>query len=198
MDRQVMVERAKDLIKHPKKYDRITSAGSAAYVLNIAFDKKTGEIVEDNSLLLNLDKINEEAKYDGYYSIVTSELNMPDIKMREVYRGLAQIEDTFKITKSELESRPVFVWTNEHIDAHFSTCFASLVLIRLLQTKLGNTYPVGQILNSLRKYNCTKLDLNTYQFLFYNEILADCEKTFGIELNNKYRSQLQVRRMLRY
>ena len=198
MDRQVMVERAKDLIKHPKKYDRITSAGSAAYVLNIAFDKKTGEIIEGNSLLLNLDKINEEAKYDGFYSIVTSELNMTDIKMREVYRGLAQIEDTFKITKTELESRPVFVWTNEHIDAHFSTCFAALVLIRLLQTKLGNTYPVGQILDSLRKYNCTKLDLNTYQFLFYNEIIADCEKTFGIELNNKYRSQLQIRRMLRY
>lgn len=198
MDRQIMVERAKDLIKHPKKYDRVTSAGSAAYVLNIAFDKKTGEIIEDNALLLNLAKINEESKYDGYYSIVTSELNMSDIKMREVYRGLAQIEDTFKISKTDLESRPVFVWTNEHIDAHFSTCFAALVLIRLLQTKLGNTYPVGQLLDSLRKYNCTKLDLNTYQFLFYNEILADCEKTFGIELNNKYRSQLQVRRMLRY
>jgi transposase len=198
LDRQIMVERAKDLIKHPKKYDRITSAGSAAYVLNIAFDKKTGEIIEDNALLLNLAKINEESKYDGYYSIVTSELNMPDIKMREVYRGLAQIEDTFKISKTDLESRPVFVWTNEHIDAHFSTCFSALVLIRLLQTKLGNTYPVGQLLDSLRKYNCTKLDLNTYQFLFYNEILADCEKTFGIELNNKYRSQLQVRRMLRY
>ncbi len=198
LDRQIMVERAKDLIKHPKKYDRITSAGSAAYVLNIAFDKKTGEIIEDNALLLNLAKINEESKYDGYYSIVTSELNMSDVKMREVYRGLAQIEDTFKISKTDLESRPVFVWTNEHIDAHFSTCFAALVLIRLLQTKLGNTYPVGQLLDSLRKYNCTKLDLNTYQFLFYNEILADCEKTFGIELNNKYRSQLQVRRMLRY
>lgn len=198
LDRQVMIERAKDLIKHPKKYDKITSAGSAAYVLNIAFDKTTGEVVEGNALSLNLDKITEESKYDGYYSIITSELEMTDIMMRDVYRGLARIEDTFKISKTEFEARPVHVWTNDHIDAHFSTCFVALVLIRLLQATLGNTYPVGQLLDSLRKYNCTKLDLNTYQFLYYDEILATCEKTFGIELNNKYRSQLQVRRMLRY
>lgn len=198
MDRQIMIERAKDLIKHPKKYDKITSAGSAAYVLNIAFDKTTGEIIEGKSLTLNLDKINEEAKYDGYYSIITSELNMTDLKMRDIYRGLARIEDVFKISKTEFESRPVYVRTNDHIDAHFSTCFVALVLIRLLQAKIGNKYPVGRILDSLRKYNCTKLDLSTYQFLYYDEILGACEEAFGIELNNKYRSQLQVRRMLRY
>lgn len=198
MDRQVMVERAKDLIKCPKKYGRITSAGSATYVQNIAFDKTTGEIIEGKSLILNEDKINEEAKYDGYYSIVTSELNMNDYEMRDVYRGLARIEDTFKISKTEFESRPVYVRTNNHIDAHFSTCFTALVLIRLLQAKLKHKYPVGTILDSIRKYNCTKLDVSTYQFLYYDEILEDCSKVFGIELCNKYRSQQQIRRMLKY
>jgi len=198
MDRQVMVERARDLIKYPKKYDKITSAGSAAYVLNISFDKTTGEIVEGKTLELNQMKIDEDAKYDGYYAIVTSELNMTDIEMRDVYRGLARIEDTFKISKSEFEARPAYVWTNEHIDAHFSTCFAALVFIRLLQVKLGGKYPVNRILDSLRRYNCTKLDVSTYQFLYYDEILGACEKAFGIELNNKYRSQQQVRRMLKY
>lgn len=198
MDRQIMIERAKDLINHPKKYDKITSAGSAAYVLNIAFNKTTGEIVEGKSLTLNIDKINKEAKYDGYYSIITSELNMTDLKMRDVYRGLAQIEDVFKISKTEFDSRPVYVRTNHHIDAHFSTCFVALVLIRLLQIKLENKYPVGKILDSIRKYNCTKIDIGTYQFIYYDEILESCAETFGIELNNKYRNQLQVRRMLRY
>lgn len=197
-DRQVMVERAKDLIKYPKKYDKVTSAGSAAYILNIAFDKTAGEIVEGKALTLNLGKIEEDALYDGYYSIVTSELKMKDLEMRDVYRGLARIEDTFKISKTEFEARPVYVWTNEHIDAHFSTCFVALVLIRLLQTKLGNQYPVGKILDSLRKYNCTKIDVNTHQFLYYDEILKTCEEAFGMELSNKYRSQLQVRRMLKY
>lgn len=125
-DREVMIERAKDLIKHPKKYDRVTSAGSAAYILNIAFDKSTGEIVDGKNLELNLTKIREEAKYDGYYSIVTSELNMSDFEMRDVYHGLSKIEETFKISKTEFSSRPIFVRTHEHIDAHFATCFTFL------------------------------------------------------------------------
>ena len=197
-DRSVMVERAKDMIKHPKKYDKVTSAGSAAYVNNISFDKTTGEIVEGVLLTLDVEKINEEAKYDGYYSIVTSELNMSDIEMQEVYRGLARIEETFKISKSDFETRPIHVRTNEHIDAHFATCFSSLVFIRLLQAKLRGKYSVEKIVNSLRKYNCVNLDTNVWQFVYYDEIIKDCEKIFDIELNHKYRNQLEIRRLLRY
>lgn len=156
-DRDIMVARAKDLIKHPKKYDKITAAGSGAYIQNIAFDKSTGEIIEGRELVLDEAKIAEEEKYDGYYSIVTSELKMSDHEMRETYRGLARIEETFKISKTEFESRPVFVWTNEHIEGHFATCFTALVLIRLLQSKLGSRYPIGKTIESLRKYNCTQI-----------------------------------------
>lgn len=197
-DRSVMVERAKDMIKHPKKYDKAASAGSAAYVNNISFDRTTGEIVEGVLLTLDVDRINEEAKYDGYYSIVTSELAMSDIEMQEVYRGLSRIEETFKISKSDFETRPVHVRTNEHIDAHFATCFSSLVFIRLLQAKLGGRYSVERIVNSLRKYNCVNLDTNVWQFIYYDEIIKDCEKAFDIELNHKYRNQLEMRRLLRY
>ncbi len=197
-DRDVMIQRAKDLIKHPKKYDRITSAGSAAYVLNISFDKSTGEIVDGKALELDEVKIREESQYDGYYSIVTSELNMSDIELREVYRGLIRIEDTFRISKTEFDSRPVFVRTNEHIDAHFTTCFTALVIIRLLQTKLGNKYPVGQIIDSLKKYNCIPLDTNNYQFAYYDELLESCQNIFGMELDNKYRTRQQIQRLLRY
>lgn len=197
-DREIIVLRAKDLIKHPKKYDRITSAGSAAYVNNISFDKKTGEIVEGKVLTLNTSKIDEEAKYDGYYSIVTSELKMSDYEMRETYRGLSRIEETFRISKSDFDSRPVFVRTNEHIDAHFATCFTALVLIRILQAKLENKYPVGKILQALRKYSCVQIDANTYQFVYFDKILRACEKNFGIKLDNKYQNRLQIRRMLKY
>lgn len=197
-DREAMVARAKDLIRHPKKYDRITSKGSAAYVSNIAFDKTTGEIVDGKELMLDTAKIEEEEKYDGYYSIVTSELDMSDHKMREVYRGLGRIEDTFKVTKTYFESRPVYVWTTEHIDAHFSTCFTALVLIRLLELKLGNRYPAGQILDSLKNYNCTKMDANMWQFTFYDQIMDECAKTFGLELNKRYRTQQEIQRLLKY
>ena len=80
-DRDIMIARAKDLIAHPKKYDRITAAGSGAYVQNIAFDKSTGEILEDRELILNTEKIAEEEKYDGYYSIIERR-NLQNIKNR--------------------------------------------------------------------------------------------------------------------
>lgn len=197
-DRDVMIQRAKDLIRYPKKYDKVSSAGSASYVINIAFDKNTGEIVTGKSLELDYKKIEEEKKYDGYYSIVTSELNMSDVEIREVYRGLMRIEDAFKISKSEFDSRPVFVRTNEHIDAHFTTCFTALVLIRLLQTKLENKYPVGKIINALKNYCCVPIDIHNYQFTYYDEILANCASAFNMELDNKYRTRQQIQRLLRY
>lgn len=198
IERSNMVERAKDLIKSPTNYDRVTSAGSAAYIKNIAFDKATGLVSKNKLLILDTAKIEEEAVYDGYYSIVTSELKMSDYEMRDIYRGLSKIEETFKITKSDFDARPVYVSTNQHIDAHFATCFTALVLIRLLQAKLGNKFTVGNILNSLRNYSCVEIYPNHFQFIYFDEILAACEKEFDISLNKKYATRLQIRRMLKY
>ena len=180
-DRDAMIARATDLIAHPEKYDRVTARGSASYVVNIAYDKTTGEVITSRSMYLDLDKIADEEKYDGYYSIVTSELNMSDLEMREIYRG-----------------RPIYVRLNEHIDAHFATCYMALVLIRLLEVKLGHAFPTGRILASLKSYNCTHIGKNEWQFTYYDEILEACSKAFGIELNNKYLEQLAIRRLLKY
>ena len=71
-EREVMIARAKDLIRYPKKYDRITSKGCSGYILNLAFDKDTGAVVDGQALILDEEKIREEEKYDGYYSIVST------------------------------------------------------------------------------------------------------------------------------
>lgn len=197
-DREAMVARAKDIINHPKKYDRLTAKGSTSYVRNIAFDRSTGEIVDGKALELDEEKIAEEEKYDGFYAIVTSELRMDDIQLRKVYRGLAKIEESFKITKTFLESRPVYVRLNEHIDAHFATCFLALVLIRLLEIKLEKRFPAGRILDSLKNYNCTHLDSNRWQFTYYDEIIDACATAFNVKLNMKYRTQQELRRLLKY
>ena len=176
----------------------MTSKGSAAYVKNITFDKSTGEIVEGKCLELDIEKIREEERYDGYYSIVTSELKMTDKEMRELYRGLAMIEASFKVTKTCFASRPVYVRTNKHIDAHFATCFLALVLIRLLENKLGHSFPLPRILESLKKYNCTHIDSNNWQFTYYDEIIEACGKAFDMKLDMKYRSQQEIQRLLHY
>lgn len=197
-DRNALIERAKDIISHPKKYDRITAKGSSSYVKNIAFDKSTGEIVDGRELLLDEEKIKEEEKYDGYYSIVTSELTMSDGEMREVYRGLARIEDSFKVTKTYFESRPIYVRTNEHIEAHFATCFLALVLIRLLEVKLDRQFPVGRMLDSIRNYNCTHIGSNRWQFTYYDAVMEAFGKAFNVMLDNKYRTQQEIQRLLKY
>lgn len=197
-DRMIMIERAKDMIRHPANYTKATHGGSASYIKNISFSRDSGEIVDGKNLELDMEKIADEEKYDGYYSIVTSELTMSDREMRKIYRGLARIEDTFKLSKSELESRPIYVWTNKHIRAHFTTCFTALVLLRLLETKLENRFSASQILASVRKYNCVQIDSNLYQFLYYDDILEECGKISRIALDNKYRNRMQIRRMLHY
>src|SRR5699024_4639807 len=70
-DREKIIEKAKDLIKNPGKYKKATSYGAAGYIDNISFDENTGEIINTALLSLNEEKIKEDAKYDGYYAIVT-------------------------------------------------------------------------------------------------------------------------------
>lgn len=193
-DRNIMIERAKDLIANPQKYNRVTASGSAAYINNIKFDKKTGAIADGLNLSLKLDKIKEEEKYDGYYSIVTSEINMSDRELRDKYRGLSKIEETFKITKSELNTRPVLVWTKSHIESHFLTCFVSLVITRLLESKLGNKYSIHKIIESLKAYNSINIEHDLCMQNYKDEIIDDLEKIFNINFSRKYLTLSEIKK----
>ncbi len=114
---------------------------------SVDYDKETGEILTASSILdINEEKIREEEALDGYYMLLTSEMDTPDDEIIDIYRGLWRIEESFKVTKSELEARPVYVWTKEHIEAHFLTCFVALTIARILENKLGQKYSIGAIL----------------------------------------------------
>jgi len=100
-------------------------------------DKKTGEVIDaDTHLSLDMGKIRDYLNLLGYYTIMTSEIDKPDREIINKYHGLSRIEDSFRIIKSDLEGRPVFVSTPEHINAHFLTCFIALTMIRLIQYRL--------------------------------------------------------------
>ncbi len=197
-DRNMMVERAKDLIAHPQKYNKVTASGSAAYVNNIKFDKSTGAIADGLNLSLKLDKIKEEEKYDGYYSIITSELNMSDQELRNKYRGLSKIEDTFKITKSELDARPVLVWTKEHIESHFLTCFVALVITRLLEKKLGNKYSIHKIIESLKNYNSIPIEHDLCIQNYTDEIIVELKDIFNIDFSRKYLTLSEIKKNFKF
>jgi len=196
-DRNIIIEKAKDLIKHPANYTKATSFGAAGYVNNISYDKKTGVVI-DNDLSLNEERINEEAKYDGYYSIVTSEENLSDIEIRNIYRGLAKIEETFKITKSELNARPIYVRLDEHIDAHFLICFISLVIIRLLEKKEYNKYSIKTLLKAIKEFECTHEVSNIYKFINYKDEIKYLNDILSIDFDGKYNTRENIKKILKY
>lgn len=196
-ERQPAIDKAKDLIGNVQKYNKKNCVGASKYVKHLVFDKNTGEIIEAKSQLsLDEDKIAEEEKLDGYYMIVSSEFDKTDDEIIDIYRGLWRIEETFKVTKSELDARPVYVSRKEHIEAHFLTCFISLVLARVLQHKLGKKYSVGKILDSLSKCNCSNYHENYYLFDYYDIVLKDIGNILNINFSLKNRTLQDIKKNL--
>ena len=99
---------------------------------------KTGELIHSNAIkhMIDFDKIEEYKKSMGYYQIVSSELSMDSLEIIEKYHGLTQIEDQFRVMKSDLETRPIYVRTKEHIEAHLLICMISLIMLRLIQKRI--------------------------------------------------------------
>lgn len=122
----------------------LKSLGNNAYAIKHTYEQyikelhtvdETGEIADKVERVLDNDKVSEDAKYDWYFCIITSELDYDYKKILEVYGNLWKIEESFRITKSDLEVRPIYVNTTEHINGHFQICYTALVIIRLLQLK---------------------------------------------------------------
>ena len=196
-ERQPAIDKAKDLIGNIRKYNKKNCYGASKYVKHLVFDKNTGEIIEAKSQLsLDEDKIAEEEKLDGYYMIVSSEMEKTDDEIIDIYRGLWRIEETFKVTKSELEDRPVYMSTKEHIEAHFLTCYLALVLCRVLQHKLDKKYSVEKILESLGKCNCYNIEENIYRFNYYDEVLANIGSIINIKYSLKNRTLQDIKKIL--
>ncbi len=196
-DREKTIAKAMDIIHSPSKFSRATSYGAAGYVKNIDFDKETGEILSPQKLLeLDVEKVQEEEALDGYYAIVTSEYKESDDHIIDIYRGLWRIEESFRVTKSDLEARPVFVSREDHIQAHFLTCFIALTMARIIENKLDRKYSIGQILESLGKSQCTHMKQNYYLFDYFDEILGDIGSIFQIDFSKRIRTLGEIKKIL--
>ena len=111
-----------------------------------------GEVAENISYSINQELIDEESKYDGYYALTTNIVG--DInEIFKIVKGRWEIEESFRIMKSDFLARPVNLSREDRIKAHFMTCFISLFIYRLLEKKLDYKYTTSQILNTLRNMN---------------------------------------------
>lgn len=128
------------LEKSPENF-RITALQSKSlrkFFKKDCVNQKTGEVMNSSDIkaFIDFDKVAEYRKSMGYYQIVTSELTMEPLEVIEKYHGLTQIEDQFRVMKGDLETRPFFVRTPEHVEAHMLICMISLILLRIIQKRI--------------------------------------------------------------
>lgn len=197
--RNEMLAKAQALISSPSRYAKAENYGALKYIKGMKLDKTTGELtLEKKNVIptLDYDLIREEEQLDGYYSIVTSELDMPDHEVIENYKGLWKIEESFKITKTLLKSRPVYVKTDAHIEAHFLTCFLALLILRILEMKLQGKHSTEKMVESLKKANVDLIEMNKYKAVYYDEVLKDIDQVLGTKLNQKYLTLSGIKKMI--
>ena len=193
-DRQKVLDKANKLIRLKKgKLDK----GAYKYIKEEYIDKETGEILKkDDYLYIDEERISEEEKYDGYYLIVSSELKMPDKEIIERYRGLWKIEESFKITKSQLKSRPVYVRKKDHIEAHFFICFLALIFIRLLEKETDFKYSVSTLINSIKNLSVTYLDENYYMLDYVDDVSKSFGKILNTDITKRFWRQSDIKNVI--
>jgi transposase len=182
------------------------------YLVETKADKKTGEVVDTVSLYsLNMEKIETDMGLMGYYTLMTSEVDMDEHEVIDKYHGLSRIEDSFKVVKSDLEGRPVYVHSKSHINAHFLVCFIALTMIRLLQYmvlknegKATNStrnwemgIPADRIKKALAKFEADALPGGYYRLSRAKECsdLARIAAAVGVDIALRLPSESQVRQL---
>ncbi len=164
--------------------------------------KDTGELLNSSDIkpLLDYDKIKAYKESLGYYQIVTSELNMEATEVIEKYHGLTQIEEQFRTMKSTLETRPIYVRTPEHIEAHLLICLIALIMLRVIQKRIIKSGQIvtkedmywttgingNRIQEALNKWQVDLMPNNLYRFMnIENEDLQIILKAFEINIPKK-------------
>lgn len=170
--RNNQIERAKKLIeKNPQKLGKAKQNDPKRFITTTNITEN-GEVAEETYYSINQNAIDEEAKYDGLYAVCT---NLED-NVEEIIRVNHQrweIEESFRIMKTEFNARPVFHSNEDAIKAHFLICFLSLTIYRYLEKKLDNKYTVGELIDTLRDMNLKQDTIDAYSPNYIRTDLTD-------------------------
>jgi len=131
--RDEMLAKARSLAARPDRWNASNRKGIKKYILNTAADGQPPRLAIDQ------EAVDTDAALDGYWLVHTSETTMPDDEILAHYKQLWRIEETFRVSKTDLEARPVYVRTRAHIEAHFTVCFLALLITRILEQWTGLT-----------------------------------------------------------
>lgn len=191
------INRAEELIKKGPKAAKKVRDKDIKRFINETRITSDGEIADRSIVSLDVNKIREESMYDGFYAVVTN-LEAQAHEIAQINKSRWQIEECFRIMKSEFKARPVYLSNDERIKAHFLICFLALTVYRILEMKLGNKYTVSEIRKTLREMNMLKTKQNDYIPAFNRtQTSDDIFEAFGYRLDYEIITEKNMKKILK-
>ncbi len=183
--RRRQIERAIKSVEHPSSTKRHKQNDYKRFISS-TYVTDDGEVAETELLQIDSQMIAKEEMFDGFYAVTTSLEDEPE-QIIKINHGRWQIEECFRIMKSEFEARPVYLRLDMRIKAHFMTCFLSLLVYRLLEKRLGNKYTVEEIIDTLSSFMFSKVPHEGYEPQYTRtDLTDDLHEAFG------FRSDFQI------
>lgn len=196
--REQQISRAIKMIEQPGRKRKGKNQNDPARFIKTTNVTDDGEIAEKKVCELDLEKIRDEEKYDGFYAVITN-LEGDISGILNINRQRWEIEENFRIMKTDFEARPVYVRREDRIKAHFLTCYISLLVYRLLEKKIGNNYTCNEILSTLRSMQVTLLSKESGYIPSYKrtDLTDDLHKAFGFRTDYEFISKSAMRSIIK-
>ena len=194
--RNNQIERAKKIIENsPKKIGKSKQNDPKRFIETIN-TTSNGEVAEETYYSINQSIIDEEAKYDGLYAVCT---NLEDDVQNiiKVNHKRWEIEESFRIMKSEFNARPVFHSNEDAIKAHFLICFLALTIYRYLEKKLDEKYTVGEIIDSLKEMDLSVKDGDYIPNYTRTNLTDDLHEKFGFRTDFEILTEKNLKKIIK-
>jgi hypothetical protein len=197
-ERAKVIEKSKAAIAS-REASSAAAKTSIKYAKDVPVVKATGEKAQHN-WVLDEERIGADAAMDGYYCIITSEQEWSEREIIEAYRGLSRIEESFRVLKGTMDARPVYVWTRDHIEAHFLICYVALLEMRLMQADVekatGSRPSAEAVSEALRSMTGHRLDANVYHFDYRTDLTDALCSCVGIDLSRQVMTKSQMNKVM--
>ena len=195
--RDGQIERAKSAIESKNfKLDRRKQTDFKRFIKQTSITKD-GEIANKKVLTINSDTISKESQFDGFYGVCTN-LEDPVEEIIKVNHRRWEIEESFRIMKSEFKARPVYLSREDRIRAHFTICFISLLMLRLLEKKIDEKYSSFEIINCLRNMELLNHGVAGYEPVYTRTDLTDLlHEQFGFRTDYEITDPMEMKKILR-
>lgn len=199
--RDSQIARAKEIIaKHPEQYSKLPQNNAKRFIQkeNITSD---GECAEKSKLYFkeNLEKY--EAQFDGFYALCVPEKMEGSVEnILQISKGRWEIEESFRIMKSEFKARPVYLHLEDRIKSHFIICYLALLVYRILEKeKLKDKYTTENIITTLRQMTTNKIEGLGYKQLYQKtDITTDLSKNYDFNLDQKFIGMKNMKKILKF